>query len=72
MKIYRITYQTEDGVFQRWAGSKEQAKHIIKDLSSMLVLHRTEDTPEVEAVDFPTTRKAIISWLDTRFTSLNG
>lgn len=64
MKMYKVTESdTQQGAPLHWFSSETKAKQFAKML---------KDATTVEAVEFPSGKKAILDWLNANCTKNNG
>lgn len=72
MKIYRITLSTGDeGIVQAWAGSKDEAKRKLREMKGNYE-QADQMTGDIEAMDIPTDKAGLLSWLNAYFDRDNG
>jgi len=71
VKIYRIDhYSKDEGSVVAWASSKREAE---KRLRSFIEAYGAAQGPsEVTVVNIPTTRQALIDWLNRHLNAENG
>lgn len=77
MRIYRLDYQDAAmGNCQSWHGSKRDAKRearkIWEENYSDEERRHSFSQPSVVPVDFPTTKTALLNWLNVHFGTDNG
>lgn len=70
MKIYRCTiYDAHEGAMLSWHASRREAEQALRSEQ------RERDEPvvgSVDAIDFPTDRAGLLSWLNAHFDRDNG
>lgn len=73
MKVYRADWQGPDGCFMVWAASKREAVHLQREAVTNASANGDHAAAgAVRRVDMPSTRAALISWLNRNCNSDNG
>lgn len=66
MIVYRVMYQTADGVFLKWGETRAAADALAANL------RRDGHQAGVRKVEVPTDRAGLVQWLNINYNSDNG
>lgn len=67
MKLYRCNWRDQDlGYRISWHASKREAENAMRQLD------KTAHPEGVESVNVPTTKRELITWLNSHYNSDNG